>query len=285
MLAAIARQRFALLILPVAFLLGCPPRRVDFGKDGAPTSAKDLLARVNFAESQVFSLKGDGRLGVDSPQGKGSVTLFAAVQHPAFIHIEQLDFFGKPQGVFVTDGERFGLYMAQEGKFFRGPATAANLSRFLPIVMPPSELASVMLGRAPRIPIRSADQSAGAVDELEMRFDDSLQLFVLTITRGKVRQILHVQPPSYRVVKSRAENLNAYELDFSDITTIEPSGVTVPKTAALDARLAKTKVELVWKEMAVNEAPDMTLFDLAPPEGIPVVEVDANGDPSQPPAQ
>lgn len=273
MLAAIARQRFVLLILPV-LLTACPPKRVDFGKDGAPTSAKDLLARVNFAEAQVFSLKGDGRLGVDSPQGKGSVTLFAAVQHPAYIHIEQLDFFGKPQGVFVTDGEKFGLYTAQDGKFFRGPATAANLSRFLPIVMPPSELASVMLGRAPRIPI----------DDLAMRFDDGLQLFVLTITRGKVKQILHVQPPSYRVVKSTAENFNAYDLAFSDIITTD-TGVTVPKTAALDAKIARTKVELVWKEVAVNEAPDMTLFDLAPPEGIPVVEVDANGDPSQPPSQ
>lgn len=269
-------QRFALLLLPALFM-GCPPRRVDFGKDGAPTSAQDLLARVKLAESQIFSMKGDGRLGVDSPQGKGSVTLFAAVQHPAFIHIEQLDFFGKPQGVFVTDGEQFGLYTAQDGKYFRGPATAANLSRFLPIVMPPAELASVMLGRAPRIPI----------DQLEMRFDDALQLFVLTLHRGKVRQILHVQPPSYRVVKSTAENLNAYELEFSDLATFNPDTqpVIAPRSAVLDAKSAKTRVELVWKEVAVNEAPDLTLFDFEPPEGVPVVEVDANGDPRQPPAQ
>lgn len=270
MRAAIVGQRLALLLLP-AFLSACPPRRVDFGKDGAPTSAQDLLSRVTYAEKQIISMKGDGRLGVDSPQGKGTVTLFAAVTHPAYVHIEQLDFFGRPQGVFVTDGERFGLYLAQDGKYYRGPATAANLSRFLPVVMPPSELASVMLGRAPRIPI----------DEMEMRFDDSLQLFVLTLHRGKVKQILHVQPPSYRVVKSTAENLNAYELEFSDITTFnaDTQPVTAPKTASLDAKLAKTKVELTWKEVAVNEAPDLTLFDLEPPEGIPVVEVDANGDP------
>jgi hypothetical protein len=269
-------QRVALLLLP-ALLAACPPRRVDFGKDGAPTSAKDLLARVVFAESQIISMKGDGRLGVDSPQGKGSVSLFAAVTHPAYVHIEQLDFFGRPQGVFVTDGENFGLYLAQDGKYFRGPATAANLSRFLPVVMPPSELASVMLGRTPKIPI----------DQLAMRFDDSLQLFVLTLERGKVRQILHVQPPSYRVVKSTAENLNAYELEFSELTTFnaQTQPVIAPKTAALDAKIARTRIELVWKDVAVNEAPDMTLFELTPPEGVPVVEVDANGDPRQPPPQ
>jgi hypothetical protein len=276
MRAAIVGQRFAFVLVPLLFT-ACPPRRVDFGKDGAPTSAQDLLARVTYAEKQIISMKGDGRLGVDSPQGKGSVTLFAAVTHPSYVHIEQLDFFGRPQGVFITDGERFGLYLAQEGKFFRGPATAANLSRFLPVVMPPAELAAVMLGRAPRIPI----------DDLEMRFDDSLQLFVLTLHRGKVKQILHVQPPSYRVVKSTAENLNAYELEFSDLTTFnaDTQPVVAPKTAALDAKVAKTRVELVWKDVTVNEAPDLTLFDLAPPEGVPVVEVDENGDPRQPPAK
>lgn len=270
--AAIAPQRLIWLFISLA-LSACPRPRVDFGKDGEPKSAEELLARVKYAESQIFSLKGDARLGVDSPQGKGSVTLFAAVTHPAYIHIEQLDFFGRPQGVLVTDGVRFGLYNSQDGKYYRGPASPANLGRFLPVVMPPAELAGVMLGRAPRIPI----------DTLAMRFDDRLQLFVLTITRGKVKQTLHVQPPSYRVVKSTAENLNVYELAFADLVT--QGGVTLPKQASLDAKLSKTAVELVWKDVAINEAPDMTLYDFEPPEGVPVVEVDANGDPSQPAAQ
>lgn len=254
-------------------LSACPKRIADFGKDGEPRTPQELLARINVAESQIYSLKGDAKLIVDAPQGKGAVTLFAAVTHPALIHLEQLDFFGRPQGVLVTDGTRFGLYQAQDGKYYRGPASPANLARFLPLVMPPAELAAVMLGRAPRIPAES----------MEMRFDDALQQLVLVITRGKVRQTLHVQPPSYRVVKSTAQNLDAYELEFKDLVT--QGGITLPRRAALDARSAKTSVELVWKDVAINEAPDLSLFELEPPEGIPVVEVDANGVPSEPPAQ
>lgn len=267
--AAIAPQRLTWLFISLS-LLACPRRPIDFGRDGEPRTAEELLARVNYAEAQIVSLKGDARLGVDSPQGKGSVTLFAAVTHPAYIHLEQLDFFGRPQGVLVTDGTRFGLYNSQDGKYYRGPASPANLGRFLPLVMPPAELASVLLGRAPRIP----------VDALAMRFDDRLQLFVLTITRGNVKQTLHVQPPSYRVVKSTAENLNVYELAFGELSPF--GGATLPKTINLDAKSSKTALELVWKEVAVNEAPDMTLFELEPPEGVPVVEVDANGDAATP---
>jgi hypothetical protein len=273
--AAITPQRAALLLVPLlAALSGCPRVKVDLGKDGAPTSADDLLRRIGTAESQIFAVKGDGRLVVDSPQGKGAVTIFAAVSHPAFIHLEQLDFFGRPQTVFVTDGTSFGLYDAQQGKYFRGPATAPNLSRFLPVVMPPTELASVMLGRAPRIQSQSR----------EMRFDDALQVFVLMLKRGDVTQYLHVQPPSYRVVKSWAEGITAYELAFSDIAAPNP-GVTLPKVAALEVAVAKTKLELTWKDITVNEAPDLTLFDLEPPEGVAVVEVDASGNPRQPPPQ
>ena len=76
-----------------------------------------------------------------------------------------------------------------------------------------------------------------------------------------------MQPPSYRVVSSTAENLNAYELDFEDLST--ENGVTLPRHATLDARSAKTKVELVWKDVAINEAPDMTLFDFEPPDEHP----------------
>ena len=268
--AAMVPQRFSLLAISALFALSaCPKHIADFGHDGEPRTPQELLRRIEVAESQIYSLKGDAKLIVDSPQGKGAVTLFAAVTHPSFIHIEQLDFFGRPQGVLVTDGERFGLYLSQDGKYYRGPATPANLARFLPLLIPPAELAAVMLGRAPRL----------TPDSLEMSFDDQTQQLVLVINRGKARQILHVQPPSYRVVKSTAENLNVYGLEFGDVVNV--NGVTLPKQAILDARSARTRVELVWKDVAVNEAPDLTLFEFEAPEGVPVLEVDANGNPSE----
>lgn len=259
------QRSITLLISALLTFSACPKRIADFGKDGEPRSAEDLLKRINVAESQIYSLKGDAKLIVDSPQGKGAVSLFVGVTHPALIHIEQLDFFGRPQGVFTTNGERFGLYMSQEGKYYRGPATPPNLARFLPLIMPPAELAAVMLGRAPRVPAES----------MEMGFDDKKQQLVLTLTHGKIRQTLHVQPPSYRVVKSTAENVKAYELEFEDLK--DTNGLTLPTHATLDAQSAKTKVELIWKDVAINEAPDLTLYDLEPPEGVPVVEVDEEG--------
>jgi hypothetical protein len=253
------------------FLLGCPRGPINFGKDGEARTAEELLKRVAQAESQVVTIKGDGNLFVDSPQGKGSVALFVAVSHPAYIHIEQLDFFNRPQGVLVTDGKSFGLYDAKEGKYYRGPASPANLARFLPVVLPPEELAALMLGRAPRLP----------PDDAELSVDDKLGVYVLTLKKGGVTQTLHVQPPSNRVVKSTVTGIAAYDVEFSDIA--DYGALTLPKHAKLTAASAKTTVELSWKDLAVNEPPDLTLFDLSPPEDIPVIDVDAQGAPREPP--
>lgn len=272
MTAAMTAHRLLLGLIALT-LTACPPRRVDFGRDGEPRSAEELLKRIDHSEAQITGLKGDARLGVDSPQGKGSVTLFVAVAQPTLVHLEQLDFFGRPQGIFVTDGERFGLYQAQEGAYYRGPATAQNLGRFLPVVMPPSELAAVLLGRAPRIRHESA----------AMKFEPSLGRYVLTLQRGAVTQTLQVQPPSYRVVKSDLEGLDAYALEFADV--VDEGGVTLPRTVFLRAAKQKTALELSLKSVTINEEPDLTLFDLQAPEDIPVVEVDAAGEPGEPRVQ
>lgn len=267
-------QPRGLLLVPLALVLAaCPRPALDFGKDGEAKSAEEVLKRVALAESTVVALKGDGKLYVDAPQGKGSVALYVAVSHPALIHIEQLDFFNRPQGVLVTDGKDFGLYDAREAKYYRGPASPMNLGRFLPVVLPPAELAALMLGRAPRIP---PETSALVVDA-------QLGVYVVTLKRGGVTQTLHVKPPSHRVVKSEVQGANAYDVEFGDIA--DYGAVTLPKFARLSAPTAKTTVELTWKDVTLNEPLDLTLFDLSPPEDVPVVEVDAQGVPREAPAQ
>ena len=46
--------------------------------------------------------------------------------------------------------------------------------------------------------------------------------------------------------------------------------------ANVDA-LRGTRTEVVVTRIALNEAPDLTLYEMTPPEGVPVIEVDAQG--------
>jgi hypothetical protein len=241
-------------------LAGCPPPPVDFGKDGEPKSAEELLKRVEIAELQVSSLKGDAKLKANVNEQGGSAGLFVAVAEPAAIHLEVLDFFGRPVSMLTTDGEKFALYDSQHGVFYRGPATPANMARAIPVALPPHELASLLLGRVPRI----ADAQA------QMTFDSSKRVYVVTLKQGDAVQQVEVSPPSYRVVHSEISAPGGYTVDLGDIERL--GTISFPRHEVLKA--PGTDLDLTYKDIELNTVRDPSLFDMTPPENVPIKEVD-----------
>jgi hypothetical protein len=234
---------------------GCP-KRLDFGPKGQITDAETLLKLVGAAEAQVETVQGEAKLGVRSPQGSGSLGMYLAVARPALLHLETMDFFGRPQAVLTTNGERFGLYQASEATFYEGPASAQNLSRFLPIQLPPRELTQLMLGQVPRIPFERASLS---VDEREVAYK-------LVLEAGEVTQTVWVDTLTFRPLKSEVRGTRAYDL-------------------TLTAEAAKTVLELRYKDVTLNDAPDPAQFEIAAPPDVPVVALDEAGNPQGPPRQ
>lgn len=255
-----------LWLLAALVLTGCPKKPLDFGPQGEPRSALDLVRRLSFAEAQVLSLKGEAKLKITSTNGSGSAGLFVAVTHPSLIHLEVLDFFGRPQAVLTTDGAIFKLYDAQASKFITGPASPANMAKVVPIVMPPHELAALLLGRVPRI--ETADTS--------MRFIDATGRFELTLKGQGIEQIVEVEPPSYRAVSSRFTGVDAYALQFDDVQA-SPSGAAYPHRAKLSKTSVGTELELKFTDVELNPPADLTLFELEAPPNVPIVPVDAQG--------
>jgi hypothetical protein len=245
-------------------LTGCP-KRIEFGPEGPIDDPEALLRLMDTAESRVLTLSGDSKVRANTPQAKGAFSMFVAVARPAFLHLEPMDFFGKPQAVLGVSGDRFGLYSAQENKFFQGPASPENVSRFLPIVLPAPELTQIMLGAAPRIPHQTAT----------LRIDDGCACYELTLTNGSVTQALKVHARHYRVLESRIRGAPGYDLAFDDHA--DYGRIVFPRHLMLRAEAAKVDLDLRYTQVTLNEAPDLTLFDLEPPEGVPVVEVDAEG--------
>jgi hypothetical protein len=56
----------------------------------------------------------------------------------------------------------------------------------------------------------------------------------------------------------------------------------LPKTLVLDAPSASTRLELHYKDVTVNESPDLTFFQLERPPNATLVEVDERGRPVAP---
>ncbi len=265
---SLARNTVRSSIFLALLALGCP-KRIDFGPIGEIKEPDQLLKLTSQAEERIYSMKGDSRLKVASRQGKGAMNLYLAVSRPSLVHFEILGFFGNPQAVFVSDGARFGLYQADQGKYYRGPATPRNLSRFLPLALPIGELVKLMLGEAPRIPAKTAS----------LQLDTTLGLYLIARVSDGLVQRLWVDPSNYRVRQSEMPGADGYQVEFDDFESA--GAVTYPREIKFSARNPAAHLELRYKEVRINEALDPTLFQLVPPPGVPVVEVDEAGTPIQ----
>lgn len=248
-------------------LLASCAKRIDFGPHGEITDARTLLGLTDQEERRVLSLQGDAKLTVRSPQANGTISLYVAAQRPASLHLETLDFFGKPLAVLVSDGVHFGLYQAQENRYYEGPSSPENVSRFLPVVIPPDELVKLLLGGVPEI-----DDAAPA-----MELDRDEGVYRVHLQRGEVGQTLELDPSTLRVRKSDVRGTRAYDVQLDDYGNY--GQINFPRKIDLKAPAAKSELVLRYTQVNLNTPVDPALFTPSPPKNVPVVRVDAQGRP------
>jgi hypothetical protein len=257
-------NRLAAAIFLAAVCSGCP-HRIEFGPEGPIDDPDRLFQLVSQAQANLVTIQGDAKLRVASPQGSGTLSMFLAISRPGLLHMETFDFFNRPVAALVSDGQRFGLYQTEGNVFYQGPASPENVSRFLPVVLPSEELVAVMLGQVPFIP----------AERKTLELDRGEGVYVLKLFRGPVTQTLQVHPKFYRVVRSEVRGIPGYDLSFDDFK--QEGQALFPKEVKLIAEAAETELRLRYSDVTLNAPPDLTLYELAPPEGARVVEVDARG--------
>jgi len=237
---------------------------MDFGATGPLERPEDVLARVRAHDARVTSIQADGRIHMDSPSGKGSAGVFVSVSRPARVYLEVQDFFGRPQATLTTDGERFGTFQAQEGVYYQGPASPANVSRLLPIQLSVQEMAGLLLGQVaiPDLPVKS------------MEVDERVRAYRIVLESHQVTQTVWIHPSLFRVLRS--EVTGGAVVQFADFET--NGSFSFPRKLDLQAPAEKTHVELSYRAgLKLNTPLEASLFDLTSPEGVPVVELDEWG--------
>jgi hypothetical protein len=259
---------YAALLIPLAGLLGCPRAPMEFGPRGPLTDPQELLRLVDQAEHSASSISAEGQVTFDMPEGKATVGAFASAAEPASLMIQANDFFGRPQSVLSCDGQRFGLWVAQEGAYYVGPATPANLARFLRVPLAPAEVVAMLLGRAPRIDAKAP---------WELTVDHDERAYRLTARAEASSQRLWIDPVTTRPVKSEVLGASGggYRVTFSDV---QPAGaIPFPRRITLESLGQRVKLELRAAKVALNEQIDPAQFSPDPPEDVTPIELDATG--------
>jgi len=246
-------------------LAGCA-HRIDYGPRGPIHDPQVILDVLRERYARVQSLRSEGRLSVESPEGSGSLRIALEVAKPGRAYLETADILGNPRGTFSTDGAQFVFYEPGDHVFYAGPASARTLGRFLPVELGPEELVALLLGQPPLL--------EGGEVRLEVEPEG---LYRLDLRRGSVRQRVRVGTRDLRLISVETRGCPAVDLRALEHRILEPD-LPVPAALELHERRSGTTVRLRLGDAAWNVEPDEALFRLRPPPGARVERLEEDGE-------
>jgi hypothetical protein len=229
---------------------------------GPPLDAAALLEQIEKAHAEPQTLSASGKAAVEAPRNGGRYQIQVAVRRPASLRIAALDPLGNPAALLVADGGRFALLDLRNNVFFRGPSTPENLSRLIPQPLRDDELVSLLLGAMPQL-------RGGRPVEAHRAGDGS----VLTLAGGNVKQEVSIGS-DLRIDHVRRFRGGAlwWEVTLDDFD--DASGQQMPRRLHLVDPSEKIEVDLQLKERVWGRPTSPAAFQLTPPKGTKIEEVE-----------
>jgi outer membrane lipoprotein-sorting protein len=248
---------------------GCPRSSLPIvARPYALPSAEELLASLRKREQQMHALdataKADER-APHTPSATVKVQIFA--ERPDRLRLELQAPLGGGAATLVTNGEDFALFDARQGRYYRGPAAPCNVARLIQVELPPRAIVDALLGSVP------LDGSAIAVgwdphggrEQLDLRADDGSVTRIWLDSRDRVWDPV-------RAERRDAHGVLVWRIDHMEFA--DHDGVRLPARTNVEDPAHHATVHLRYREQSVNPTFPEAGFTLAPPDGLPIEQVD-----------
>jgi len=245
--------------------IGCPRPPIEFGPEGQIFDGSRLVALLNKDAESRRGIKAAAKVSVESPTQKGSVDELLSASRPANLHLETLDFFGRPVALLVTSGGRFAFFDSGKNEVTRGPASADNLARILPLTLAPADAVALLLG-VPG-PIESATPS--------LALDEGRRAYVLTLSGASSKQTIVADTRDLKILEMDLQGSFGYRVEYDKFE--EGRARRVAHRIRLSVPERGTRVEVSLSDVELNAEDEPGLFTFAAPAGARSIEVDAEG--------
>jgi hypothetical protein len=189
------------------------------------------------------------------------------LQLPAQMRMESIPVFGPPDFFLSLNREKLKIFLPGENKFYQGRPSRENLSHFLPISLPPTDMVHILLGVSPP-----------PVGEGKIAYRESLD-------SGKSRLELFLNNERIRIMWSDSDVERLTELEVVDGDTNRAYRVSYSKHMRLGGNDLPQQVTIVspdndariivhYDDMELSAAGDEEAFDLAIPVKVTPISMD-----------
>ena len=264
-------RALATLLLLLWGLSGCRPGALypDLPpvERGKPISDPGfIIAALRKRVDGFEDLRALARVSLDRRNQKVRLKEVLLLHREPLIRIEALGLLGQPFLYLASDGGRFALYAANEGKYYWGTLTPESFERFLGLSLQLPQLASILSGNLP--------YPVGDDVEAAWYHADTGVYAVSVVPSGiSYRQVAWIDADALVPTRCAVMDGRAVVLDvtYDDHTAI--GGYLFPRRLTIREPATETVVTARYEHVSLNSGLVAADFDLPVPKGAEVIRV------------
>lgn len=255
----------------VLVLFGCAgrPAAIPPVSDRSYASPEAAIRAIS-VPSPAAAVTATARIQISHNGERHSQKVALMMRMPSFLRVESIPLMGPPDFLLsMANGELRVFLASQEGgTFYIGRATPQNLSRFIPLPLPPNEVVSLLMGGG-WLPGNDGNPPFSFRGEQEERF-----YRVDQYVAGRIVRSIWIDPPADFLVRLRKFTESggiSYTADFSEPTRVGKE--ILPQSIVLSGN-AFPGLTIRYSNLQKITDDNTTDFPLAVPEGAIPVSLD-----------
>ena len=260
--AAAGPLRLVSLLIYVSlsfFFSGCVKEVPIYEPADLPVSL--VVAQLEQRQSHLFSFRAVGTIRVQGGKQRWSGRAFLLSEFPDSLRLEVIGLFGNPVLYAVSDGHQFTIWEPGREQAYQGLASSGTLARLIKFPLQDREALLLLAGIVP--PWHQVEAKLFRLSKAES--------FMLQLENkpARLRQRIWLEGEDLIVTRTERvqDNIEKFEAQFSDFVAI--AGSFYPRSVVIEG--GQAHISIRYKQFAVNEDLDSSVFNLALPEGIEIV--------------
>ena len=241
------------------FFSGCVKEVPIYEPADLPVSL--VVAQLKQRQSHLYSFRAVGTIRVQGGKQRWSGRAFLLSEFPDSLRLEVIGLFGNPVLYAVSDGQQFTIWEPGREQAYRGLASSGTLARLIKFPLQDREALLLLAGIVP--PWHQVEAKLFRLSNAES--------FMLQLENKPARLRQRIWLEGEDLIVTRIErvqdNKGKFEAEFSDFIAI--AGSFYPRSVVMEG--GQAHISIRYKQFAVNEDLESSVFHLALPEGIEIV--------------
>ena len=259
MIRRLLLSRHSILFVLMSLLIcGCAGKL--FVGTPPPAGSSESMNRSIEKKDRLIAL---AHMDLHTAQGHYPVRAALVLQRPSYLRLEILPVIGTPDFYLTASPDRMSIFIPSRAEFYSGNPSGENLARFLPWALSIEEI--VMILSSARSPfddqnVANDRYQEGNLIRVELKKPPGHSQTVWMEKNGRVAKL----------VRYDSDGKEIYQVRYADYMEDSP----LAKSIRIQWADSPISVSVKYSDLKVEQATDLSVFELTAPAGIKTIQLD-----------